>query len=206
MAALVTTLSAATSSLTWIMVDSFQNRKITAVGFCSGCVAGLVAVTPAAGFISPWGSIVIGVLGGVICNLSTGLKKFLKVEDGLDVFALHGVGGFIGCILTGIFAQKWLGDLDKYMLSINFSVASPGGLIDGNPIQLAYQILAALSIASYSFFGSYAILTVIDKIPGLELRILHQDHGCDWVQMGENAYETVDKVSTPDGNMTASVL
>jgi ammonium transporter, Amt family len=106
MASLVTTICAATTGMTWVLFDYVVTKKISAVSFCSGVVAGLVVITPASGFVSPWGSFVMGVIGGITVNLCCKLKDKLGYDDTLDAFGIHGMGGIIGCLLTGIFHQK----------------------------------------------------------------------------------------------------
>lgn len=106
MASVVTTISAAFAGFTWSLIDYFELERFSVVGVCSGIVSGLVVITPSAGYVAPWAAAVIGIIGGISCNLSCRLKKALKYDDTLDGFGLHGVGGFLGCVLTGIFHQK----------------------------------------------------------------------------------------------------
>jgi ammonia channel protein AmtB len=125
------------------------------------------------------------------CCFAFKIKAIIGIDDSLDAFGLHGVGGFLGSLMTGIFAQKWLGELDGSY--------SPGGIIEGNPIQFAYQLLAALVIATYSFAGTLAILFCLQKIPGISLRLTidEQALGGDFVEMGEAAYEYLHVDYTP---------
>jgi ammonium transporter, Amt family len=104
MAAVVTNLAACVGGITWCLVDYRLERKWSAVGFCSGVIAGLVAITPASGYVPAWSAVVFGVVGGIACNYATKLKYFLRCDDALDIFAVHGIGGLVGNILTGIFA------------------------------------------------------------------------------------------------------
>lgn len=103
MACYVTNLAACCGGITWILLDYRLEKKWSTIGFCSGAISGLVAITPAAGFVTPWGSVIIGVCGGLCCNFATKLKFLIGVDDGLDIFAVHGIGGMVGNILTGIF-------------------------------------------------------------------------------------------------------
>ncbi|GAV06810.1 hypothetical protein RvY_16735-2 [Ramazzottius varieornatus] len=140
MAATVTTISAAAGGLTWIFVDYGFTRKLSALSFCSGVVAGLVGITPAAGFVAPWAAIVIGFLVSIICNGWVRFKKRLRFDDSFDAFSVHGCGGFLGNILTGVFAQKWVGRLDGTEID--------GGWLEGNWIQVAYQLGSSAAIVS----------------------------------------------------------
>jgi ammonium transporter, Amt family len=143
----------------------------------------LVGITPSAGYVAPWAAIVIGALTAATCNLAVMYKDAYGAYDALDAFYLHGVGGFVGCILTGIFAQKWVGLLDGSIIN--------GGAIDGNGVQIGYQLAGAIAIAAYSFIGSIAILFVINLIPGMNIRLAseHESIGVDAYEMGEAAFE-----------------
>lgn len=103
MACYVTNLAASCGAIAWILLDYRLEKKWSTIGFCSGAISGLVAITPAAGFVKPWGAVIIGICGGVICNFATKLKFLINIDDSLDIFAIHGVGGMVGNILTGIF-------------------------------------------------------------------------------------------------------
>ena len=191
MAALVTVVSAACGGLSWALTEYLYTKKLSAIAFCSGVVAGLVAITPGSGFVAPWAAIIFGLSSGVLVCYSVHLKHVFKVDDALDAFGVHGVGGVWGNILTGIFAQKWVGGMDGS--SIN------GGWIEGNVVQMGYQIGGTVAIAAYSFALSYIILYIIDKIPGLQLRSsnMHETHGNDMSEMGEVAYEVLTTMSQP---------
>lgn len=104
MACIVTHIAACVGGLTWVLLDYRLERKWSTVGFCSGAIAGLVAITPAAGYVPPWSAFIFGVVGGISCNFATKLKFLLGIDEALDVFAEHGVGGIVGNLLTGIFA------------------------------------------------------------------------------------------------------
>jgi Amt family ammonium transporter len=104
MACVVTNLAASVGGITWCVLDYRLEKKWSTIGFCSGAISGLVAITPAAGFVTPWAAFVIGLVGGAACNFATKLKFLIGIDDALDVFAVHGVGGFVGNLLTGIFA------------------------------------------------------------------------------------------------------
>lgn len=136
-------------------------RKISMISFTSGVICGLVVFTPAGGYVSShssfWKCIVFGVVGGFVGNLATRIKYFLRIDDALDIFAVHGVCGVVGTILVGIFADE--------------SFESSGGWVVGNWIQLGYQILGCVVTSVYAFVVSLALLYIIDMIPGLHLRI-----------------------------------
>ena len=182
MAGLVTNLAAAVGGVTWVLLDYRLERKWSAVGFCSGAIAGLVAITPGSGFVPPWAAVVYGVVGAVVCNYATKIKYWLHIDDALDIFALHGFGGLAGNILTAFFAADYIAKLDGYSVI-------PGGFLNHHWIQLAYQVNDAVSGAVYSFVGTSIILFVINYIPGLKLRC--DDHteivGIDDAELGEFA-------------------
>ncbi|KAJ3109400.1 hypothetical protein HDU97_006645 [Phlyctochytrium planicorne] len=202
MAALVTHVATAAGALAWPTFDYFWSRKVSGLGFCSGAVAALVAVTPASGFVAPWAGIVIGICAGVICNLACRVKGFFGFDDSLDAWGVHGVGGFLGNILTGIFAQKWVASLDGTILPDG---SIPSGAIDGNAKQIGYQFAGSAAIAAYSFIFTYVFLTAINFIPGLHLRPSEDDEilGGDLSEMGEVAYELVSSIAEPFPEMTS---
>lgn len=127
----------------------------------------------------------MGITGGVIVYYAVHLKHVLKVDDSLDAFGAHGIGGVIGNILTGVFAQKWVATLDGAVIN--------GGWIEGNWIQMGYQLGGTAVIAAYSFGVSFLILYVLNKIPGLHLRASddHEEMGVDLAELGQMAYETM---------------
>lgn len=104
MACFVTHTSAATGGVTWLLLDYRLDRKWSTVGFCSGVISGLVAITPAAGYVPAWSAIIFGIVGAVTCNFATKIKYLVRVDDALDIFAVHGVGGIVGNLMTGLFA------------------------------------------------------------------------------------------------------
>lgn len=103
-ACVVTHFAACTGGFTWVLLDYRVDKKFSAVGFCSGCIAGLVAITPASGYVPIWSSIIFGIVGAIACNFATKLKYVLRVDDSLDIFAVHAIGGIVGNLLTGLFA------------------------------------------------------------------------------------------------------
>ncbi|XJO70656.1 hypothetical protein BDV3_000297 [Batrachochytrium dendrobatidis] len=182
MAVTVTTISAATGSLAWTIMACLNHNRLSGIGFCSGAIAGLVAITPSAGYVAPWAALIIGFLSGVSCYYATRIKDAFGFDDSLDAWGVHGVGGILGSLLTGVFAQKKIAALDGASID--------GGWIDGNWIQMGYQISGTVSIAVWSFVGSLLILLVIDVIPGLSLRPTPEDEdaGADYSEMGETCH------------------
>jgi Amt family ammonium transporter len=200
MAAVVTNLAACVGGITWCLVDYRLERKWSTVGFCSGVVAGLVAITPGSGFVPAWAAVVFGVCGGVACNYATKLKYFLRCDDALDIFAVHAVGGFVGNICTGFFAADYIAHLD------GFTVIK-GGWVNRHWIQMGYQLADSVTGGVYSFAGTCIILGCIDGIgkffPVLKLRATEEEEilGIDDVEIGEFAYDYVEltrEVKTTD--------
>ncbi|KAI8912957.1 hypothetical protein PhCBS80983_g03194 [Powellomyces hirtus] len=201
MAGLVTTVSAAAGSLAWVLFDYSQHKKLSGLGFCSGAVAGLVGITPAAGYVAPWAAIIIGSVTGVVCNIACRVKTRLGFDDSLDAWGVHGVGGYVGGILTGIFAQKWIAALDGTVIN--------GGWVDGNWVQVAYQLAGSTTIAVWSFVVSLLILFVINKIPGFHIRSTAEEQmlGNDLGEMGEVAYEiVVTSTNAPNHNTLSTAV
>ncbi|KZP14478.1 ammonium transporter [Athelia psychrophila] len=187
-ACIVTNLAASVGGLTWMLWDYRLEKKWSAVGFCSGAIAGLVAITPASGFVGSPAAVLFGVAAGTICNFATQLKFFFHYDDALDIFASHAIGGVVGNVLTGIFAQKSVAAFD------GVSVIG-GGWLDGHFIQLGYQIADSVSGMSYSFVMTTIILWAMHFFPGgyLELRCSEESEiiGIDDAEMGEYAYDYV---------------
>ncbi|KAG0309490.1 hypothetical protein BGZ98_002002 [Dissophora globulifera] len=183
MACVVTNLAASVGGITWVLLDYPHERKLSVLGFCTGAVAGLVAITPGSGFVSPASSVAIGFLGSVACNMAVRLKHHLKYDDAFDVFAVHGVGGIVGNILTGVFAQSWVAALDGV-------TSIPGGWLDGHWIQVAFQLADSAAGLGWSFTVTFLILFIMDKIPGLNLRVKadNEQRGLDLAELGESAY------------------
>lgn len=182
---ITTNMSAAVGGITWAILDYRHERKWSALGFCCGMISGLVAVTPASGYITPSSSIVFGILGAVTCNFSMHLKHLLKIDDAFDVFVIHGLGGIIGNLLTGIFAQKAVAAVDGQIIE--------GGWLDGNWKQIGIQALDTVAGAGWAFVMTALILFIIDKIPGLSLRADKEIEkvGLDKAELGFSMYEHV---------------
>ena len=176
--ALVTTnIAAAFATLSWMAVDWYIHGKPSASGAAIGAVCGLVAITPAAGFVDVSASMVIGLMAGLICNYVTIAMKRTSLDDTLDVFACHGVGGMFGAIATGIFCQK----------AIN--PAGADGLLYGNPKQVLIQLAAVAASAVWGFVMSVVVLKVVDAVMGLRVSPEDEELGLDVSLHGETAYQ-----------------
>ncbi len=172
MAMAVTQIATAVAGFTWMIVEWITRGKPTVVGICSGAVAGLVAITPASGFVGPAGSMAIGVAAGALCYWGvTGLKHMLGIDDALDAFGVHAVGGIVGAILTGVFAIEQYG-------------GTPG-LIEGNAKQLINQIEGVVIIFVYDAVVSLIILKILDAIIGLRVPADVEREGLDLALHGE---------------------
>jgi len=187
MAAVVTNLAASVGGMTWCVLDYRLERKWSTVGFCSGVVAGLVAITPGSGYVPAWSAVVFGVVGAAATNYATKIKFMLHIDDALDIFAIHAVGGLVGDLLTGLFAADYIVHLDGY-------THIPGGWLDRHFIQLAIQLADGVTGFVYSFCGSCLILFILNFIPGFHLRASEEDEimGMDDAEVGEFAYDYVE--------------
>jgi len=171
-----TNTAAAAAALGWMFTEWSSRGKPTVLGAASGAVAGLVAITPAAGFVTPLASIVIGAVAGIICYSACNLKTKVGYDDSLDVVGVHGVGGTWGALATGIFATK----------SVN--EAGADGLLYGNPKQLLYQLIAVLVTIVLGFVMTTIILKVLDGLMGLRVSDEDEQAGLDLSQHSETAY------------------
>ncbi|GLB38924.1 putative ammonium transporter [Lyophyllum shimeji] len=185
-ACIVTNLAASVGGLTWMLWDYRLERKWSAVGFCSGAIAGLVAITPASGFVGAPASVAFGFVGGTACNFATQLKFIAGYDDALDIFASHAIGGIVGNILTALFAQASVAHFDGFTVI-------PGGWFDHHWVQLGYQIADSCAGLGYSFVMTTIILWIMHFIPGLTLRGTEETEilGVDDAEMGEFAYDYV---------------
>jgi len=185
-ACIVTNLAASVGGITWMLWDYRLERKWSAVGFCSGAVSGLVAITPASGFVGSPAAVLFGFLAGTVCHFATQLKFALGYDDTLDIFATHAIGGVLGNLLTGLFAQASIAAYDGF-------TEIPGGWLDKNYIQLAWQLADSVTGVSYSFVMTTVILWIMHFIPFMRLRADENSEliGIDETQMGEYAYDYV---------------
>jgi Amt family ammonium transporter len=172
----VTHVAAAAAALTWMLLSWWQSKKPSAVGVGAGAVAGLVAITPASGYVDAGPAIAIGVGAGVFCYLAVQLRHRLHLDDSLDVVGVHGVGGAWGAIATGIFA------------SVAVNAAGANGLLHGNPRQLGVQFLAVGITLAYSLIATLVILRALDWVMGLRVSPEEERVGLDISQHGERAY------------------
>ena len=171
-----TFLAPAAALVAWTLLDYFRTGKATAVGGATGIVVGLVAVTPAAGFISPLSALILGAVAPFPSYFMIQLRSRTRIDDSLDVFAGHGVGGLTGALLTGVLAQKL------------WNPAGSDGLFFGNPHQLAVQALACLSAAAYAGIMTFAILKGLGLVMSLRAVPRIEGVGMDLSQHGEEAY------------------
>ena len=169
---LVTNTAAAMALVVWIILGHIHTGKMSGVGAATGAVAGLVAITPASGFVGPMGAIAIGLGAGVLTFYAVRIRHKFGFDDALEVMAVHGIGGIWGAIATGIFAVGGI------------------GLVDGSAEVLGYNVVATLSTIAYSFVVTFIILKILDVIPGLGLRAdeADEDAGLDVSLHGERAY------------------
>jgi Amt family ammonium transporter len=171
-----TNTATAVATVSWMVVEWLHAKKPTVLGLASGAVAGLVAITPAAGFVNVSGAIIIGIAAGVVPYFAVAfLKPKLGYDDALDAFGVHGVGGTIGAILTGIFADPAINDAGK-------------GLLYGNPGQLLTQLIAVGTTIAYTAVTTFVIFTIIKAVVGIRVDIEEEVTGLDESQHGERAY------------------
>ncbi len=175
-AAVTTNVSGAAGAILWIIMCRFFKAKPSVSGIIIGAVAGLVAITPASGFVSPISAIIIGAVSGILCYLAMNLRGKSEIDDSLDVLACHGIGGIWGAIAVGLFAEK----------AIN--TAGANGLFFGNPHLLGVQLISILATIIYSFFCTALILYVLKFTLGLRVPAEAEKAGLDISQHGEEAY------------------
>ena len=161
-----TNIASATAMITWIFYERMLGRKMSAVGACIGAVVGLVAITPAAGFVNIGQSMFIGFIAAIISNYAIHLKNKTNVDDTLDVFPSHGVGGIVGMLLTAVFAKQV-------------------GLIHGQTDTFLYHLLGLVLVSVYCFFGSYLLYMFVDRVLTMRVREDQEERGLDLSQHGE---------------------
>ena len=171
-----TNTSAAAGVLTWLILEAVLRGKATAVGAATGAVAGLVGVTPAAGFVTPVGALLMGSITAVVCFFAISVKVKLGIDDALDTFPVHGVGGTVGAIITGIFATT------------EVNAAGKEGLLRGNPSQLVTQIIAVAIAYIFAGVGTFIILKILDATVGLRIKPEAEVQGMDIHEHGEEGY------------------
>ena len=172
MAMAVTQFAAAAAGFTWMLIEWGMRGKPTVIGICTGAVAGLVAITPASGFVGPLGSLAIGVAAGVVCYWGcTGLKHLFGYDDALDAFGVHAVGGIVGALLTGVFAVEQYG--------------GTAGVLEGNLPQLFNQAVGIGTVFVYDAIVSLIILKIVDIFIGLRVTNEVEREGLDVALHGE---------------------
>jgi Amt family ammonium transporter len=177
MAMAVTQFATAAAALAWMFAEWMTRGKPSVLGIISGAVAGLVAITPASGFVNPTGALVIGIVAGLLCFWgATGLKHAMGYDDSLDAFGVHGVGGFVGAILTGVFAVEVVGGAGKK------------GLIDGNPGQVLTQLWGCLVCIAWCAIATFVILKIVDALIGLRVTAEEEVEGLDINLHGETVH------------------
>lgn len=175
-ALVATHTSAATAGLTWMVVESLHRGKATVLGVASGAVAGLTAITPAAGYVGPLAAILIGAAAAILCYYAIVWKGKIGYDDSLDVVGIHGIGGVVGILATGLFASR----------AVN--PAGADGLFFGNPAQFSIQALTVFVSAVFSFVGTYVLLKLVDGLSGLRVSPEEEALGLDLSQHNERAY------------------
>jgi Amt family ammonium transporter len=177
----VTHFAAAAGALTWPIIEWIKNGKPTVLGACSGAVAGLVCITPASGFVLPMPAFIMGAAAGALCYFSSVIvKNKFGYDDSLDAFGVHGVGGTLGAVLTGVFATK-------NATPLGISGGRDLGIVDGGPL-LAPQILAALVTIVFAVAVSFVLLKILDATMGLRVSQQDEMQGLDYSQHGEEGY------------------
>ncbi len=171
-----THVASAAAALSWMFVEWKFRGKPSVLGIASGCVAGLVAITPAAGFVTVRGALIIGLLGGVACYFGVTVKNKLGFDDTLDTFGIHGIGGMLGALLTGVFATTIV------------NPAGAQGLYRGNSKQLLVQAVGVAATVVYAIIVSWILLKIVDAIMGLRVTSEEEEQGLDWTQHGESGY------------------
>ena len=175
-----TIIASAAAMMTWIFFDAMRGKKVSAMGTCIGAVVGLVAITPAAGFVTIPHALFIGFASSIISNLAVRAKNKSNLDDTLDVFPCHGIGGIVGMILTGVFAKDV-------------------GLYYGHTTTFFYHMVALVIVSAYTFGGSYLLYKITDKIVPLRVSLQDEIDGLDFTQHGET-YKLKKPAATVNGN------
>src|SRR5467141_4029767 len=176
-----THFGAAAAALSWSAAEWVKNGRASALGAISGAVAGLVAITPAAGFVGPMPALAIGIVAGAVCYwMVTKVKALFGYDDALDAFGVHGAGGTIGALLTGVFAQQVINPI--------FGAGKPVGGLDGHWGQVGNQIVGILIAWIFALVGTLVLLKIVDLLTGLRVPEEHEIEGLDITQHGEEAY------------------
>jgi Amt family ammonium transporter len=172
-----TDVAASFAAVTWLVVAWLNEKKPTFLGLLTGAVAGLATITPAAGYVSPTTAVIIGIISGVVCYYAVALKNKLHWDDALDVWGVHGVGGFLGIVLLGVFADK------------AFNPAGANGLLLGNHTFFFKQLAATVFSSVWAFVFTFGMLRVIDIFTPVKVTESEEQSGLDTFEFGEHAYE-----------------
>jgi Amt family ammonium transporter len=175
----VTNIAAAAATITWVLASYLRTGKVSVVGAACGAVAGLVAITPASGYVTVGGALIIGLVVGGLCYSATLLRSRLKIDDALDVFSVHGVGGMFGAIATGVFATTLITGPE-----------GARGLLEGNAQQLVNQLIAVVATIAYAVVGTFVIVKVVGLLLGLRVKPEAEEMGLDLSVHGEAAYQS----------------
>ena len=170
-----TDIAASLAMVAWLLVSWVRDGKPSMTGALTGAVAGLATVTPAAGYVQPWAAAIIGLLAALVCYLAVQFRISRDWDDALDVWGVHGVGGALGIVLTGVFASA--------------AVNGVSGLVEGNVNQFVVQVLAVVITAAYSFLVTLGILKVLNRFEPVRVSAAVEAQGLDEVQLGESAYD-----------------
>jgi Amt family ammonium transporter len=170
-----TTTASAAAAMAWIFFDMARGKKPSAMGACIGAVVGLVAITPAAGFVSVSHSLIIGVVAAIVSNLVVLWRSRTNIDDTLDVFPCHGVGGMVGMLMTGIFANQ----------NVNAANTTGNGLYFGDTKLFMVHLVALVSVSAFAFIGSYLLLVVTNVISPLRVSKEEEELGLDMSQHDE---------------------
>jgi Amt family ammonium transporter len=182
-----THFAAAAAALGWMFAEWLKTGKPTVLGAISGAVAGLVVITPASGFVGPMAALAMGAIGGVVCFIAaTSIKTALGYDDSLDAFGVHGVGGTIGAVLTGVFASAVINS------AIKTGTSDYSGMLSGNPAQVGRQAAAALLTWVLAAVGSFVLLKIVGALVGLRVSEDDEYQGLDLSQHGESGYNLED--------------
>ena len=171
-----THIASAAAAMSWMFFEWWKRGKPSVLGVVSGCVAGLVAITPGAGFVTFTGALCIGLIGGVVCYYGVTVKNKFGFDDTLDTFGVHGVGGTLGALLTGVFATTVVNS------------AGANGLLAGNVKQLFIQAAGVGATIGYAVVVSWILLKIVDATIGLRVTPEEEEQGLDWTQHGESGY------------------
>jgi len=175
MAMAVTQIATASAALSWMVIEWVLKKKPSVLGLISGAVAGLVAITPASGYVDPTGALLLGLIAGVVCYWgATSLKNMFGYDDSLDAFGIHGIGGIVGAVLTGVFAKNAIG--------------GTSGLLEGNPGQVLIQIEGIVATIVYTALATFILLKIIGAVMGLRVSRDVEIEGLDYNEHGETVH------------------